>query len=175
MVADQYLDDQSVETRRRTPAEGPTLQTRMGAELRVNENRFGSLEMTITDVRFFDRKGQEITGLHHGEALRSTSNTSHRSRSRAPIFGVTISREDGLICCDTSTASAGLLLPTAQDTDGSHYDLSASTSREGSTMPMSASTRPIGHMRMIIIGTSIRYLSRPLQAIRAFSIHPIAG
>ena len=82
MIADQYLDDQGVETRRRTPAEGPTLQTRMGAELRVNENRFGSLEMTIADVRFFDRKGQEITGLHHGSFA-----DRHRIRRTAADHG----------------------------------------------------------------------------------------
>jgi lipopolysaccharide transport system ATP-binding protein len=114
MVADQYLDDQGVETRRRTPAQGPTLRTRLGAELRVNENRFGSLEMSITDVRFFDRKGRAITGLHHGEALQIDIEYVAPQPIRAPIFGVTISREDGLICCDTSTASAALLLPTAQ-------------------------------------------------------------
>jgi lipopolysaccharide transport system ATP-binding protein len=114
MVVEQYLDDQGAETRRRTPAQGPTLRTRMGAELRVNENRFGSLEMGITDVCFFDRKGRAITGLHHGEALQIDIEYVAPQPIRAPIFGVTISREDGLICCDTSTASAGLLLPTAQ-------------------------------------------------------------
>jgi lipopolysaccharide transport system ATP-binding protein len=114
MVIDQYLDDQGMETRRRTPAEGPTLQTRMGTELRVNENRFGSLEMTITDVCFFDHTGRAITELNHGEALQIDIEYVAPQPIRAPIVGVTISREDGLICCDISTTSAGLILPTAQ-------------------------------------------------------------
>jgi lipopolysaccharide transport system ATP-binding protein len=114
MVVEQYLDGKGAETRGRTPAEGPTLRTRMGAELRLNENRFGSLEMTITDVRFFDRKGRATAELHHGEALRIDIEYVAPQPIRAPIVGVTISREDGLICCDTSTAAAGILLPTAQ-------------------------------------------------------------
>jgi lipopolysaccharide transport system ATP-binding protein len=114
MVVEQYLDGQGAETRRRTPAEGPMSRTRMGVELRVNENRFGSLEMTITDVRFFDRKGHATAELHHGEALRIDIDYLAPQPIRAPIIGVTISREDGLICCDTSTAAAGILLPTAQ-------------------------------------------------------------
>jgi lipopolysaccharide transport system ATP-binding protein len=70
--------------------------------------------MEITDVRFFDRKGRAITGLNHGEALQIDIDYEAPQPIGAPIVGVTISREDGLICCDTSTTSAGLLLSTAQ-------------------------------------------------------------
>jgi lipopolysaccharide transport system ATP-binding protein len=113
MVVDQYLDDRGAETRRHTPADWPTLRTRMGTELRVNENRFGSLELEITDVRLLDHRGLLTTELDSGAPLRVEIDFVSPRPIRAPIFGVTISREDGLICCDTSTAAAGLTLPTS--------------------------------------------------------------
>jgi lipopolysaccharide transport system ATP-binding protein len=110
-VVEQYLDDQGMETRQRTPADAPIRLTRMGTELRVNENRFGSLEMEITDVRFLDCRGRPLTKLQNGNALHVTIDYVAPLPLRAPIFGVTISRDDGLICCDTSTEAAGLSLP----------------------------------------------------------------
>jgi lipopolysaccharide transport system ATP-binding protein len=111
-VVGQYLDEQSAATRRRTPMEWPTLYTRTGAELRVNENRFGSLELEITDVRLLDPAGVPATELERGDPLRVEIEYVSPQPVQAPIFGVTISREDGLICCDTSTAAASLIPPT---------------------------------------------------------------
>jgi lipopolysaccharide transport system ATP-binding protein len=112
MVVGQYLDELSAETRRRTPMDWPTLQTRMGTELRVNESRFGSLELEITDVRLLEPAGVLATELESGDPLRVEIDYVSPQPVQAPIFGVTISREDGLICCDTSTSAAGLILPT---------------------------------------------------------------
>ena len=111
MVIEQYLDDQGMETRQRTPAAGPIRLTRMGTELRVNENRFGSLEMEIADVRFLDCRGRPVTRLQNGNALHVAIDYVAPLPIRAPIFGVTISRDDGLICCDTSTEAARLSFP----------------------------------------------------------------
>jgi lipopolysaccharide transport system ATP-binding protein len=112
MVVGQYLDEQSAATRRRTPMDWPTLYTRTGAELRVNENRFGSLELEITDVRLFDPAGVPTPELERGDPLRIEIEYVSPQPVPAPIFGVTITREDGLICCDTSTAGASLIPPT---------------------------------------------------------------
>jgi lipopolysaccharide transport system ATP-binding protein len=112
MVVGQYLDELSAETRRRTPTDWPNLQTRMGTELRVNENRFGSLELAITDVRLLAPAGVPATELESGDPLRVEIDYASQQPVQAPIFGVTISREDGLICCDTSTSAAALVLPT---------------------------------------------------------------
>jgi lipopolysaccharide transport system ATP-binding protein len=112
MVVGQYLDEHSTATRRRTPMDWPTLYTRTGTELRVNENRFGSLELEITDVRLLDAAGVPATELERGDPLRVEIGYVAPQPVLAPIFGVTISREDGLICCDTSTAGASLIPPT---------------------------------------------------------------
>jgi lipopolysaccharide transport system ATP-binding protein len=112
MVVGQYLDEMNAETRRRTPTVWPTLQTRMGTELRVNENRFGSLELEITDVRLLEPRGAPATELDSGDPLRVEIDYLSPQPVQAPIFGVTISRADGLVCCDTSTAASDLILPT---------------------------------------------------------------
>jgi lipopolysaccharide transport system ATP-binding protein len=112
MVVGQYLDEMNAETRRRTPTDWPTLQTRMGTELRVNESRFGSLEIEITDVRLLEPTGVPATELESGDPLRVEIDYVSPQPVQAPIFGVTISREDGLICCDTSTAGVCLIPPT---------------------------------------------------------------
>jgi lipopolysaccharide transport system ATP-binding protein len=112
MVVGQYLDALSAETRRRTPIDWPIVPTRMGTELRVNENRFGSLELEITDVRLLAAVGAPATELESGAPLCVEIDYVSPQPVQAPIFGVTISREDGLICCDTSTSAAGLVLPT---------------------------------------------------------------
>jgi lipopolysaccharide transport system ATP-binding protein len=110
-VVNQYLDDRGAETRRRTPTDWPTLQMRTGIQLRVNENRFGSLELEITDVRLLDSAGVPVTELESGDPLH----IEIEYMSPRPIPGsnvaISISREDGLICCDTSTAAAGLIMP----------------------------------------------------------------
>jgi lipopolysaccharide transport system ATP-binding protein len=115
VVIGQYLAEMHTETRRRTPSERPVLCTPMGTELRVNENRFGSLELEIVTTCLFDAAGCPINELASGEALRIKIEYLATQPIAAPIFGVTISREeDGLVCYDTSTAAAGLTMPTLQ-------------------------------------------------------------
>jgi lipopolysaccharide transport system ATP-binding protein len=112
VVAGQYVAEMAVETRRRTPVTQPVLRTPTGAELRGNENRFGSMEMEIVAVRLLDRAGLLVTELNSGDPLRVEIEYLAPEPIRAPIFGVTISREDGLVCYDTSTDPKGLHLPT---------------------------------------------------------------
>ncbi|NEQ26179.1 MAG: ABC transporter ATP-binding protein, partial [Microcoleus sp. SIO2G3] len=49
-VTEQYVNAMMMETQRRTPDRPPQM-TRSGTELRLHENRSGSLEVEITDVR----------------------------------------------------------------------------------------------------------------------------
>jgi lipopolysaccharide transport system ATP-binding protein len=114
VVAGQYIEEMSAETRRRTPATHPVAHTPTGAELRVNENRFGSLEMEIEAVRLLDPAGFPVTELDSGDPLHIEIEYLTPQPIKAPIFGVIISREDGFICYDTHTAAAGLILPTIQ-------------------------------------------------------------
>ena len=112
VVAGQYVAEMSAETRRRTPATRPVVRTPAGAELRVNENRFGSMEMEIVAVRLLDPAGRLVTELDSGDPLHIEIEYLASNPIPEPIFSVTISREDGLICYDTSTDGAGHHLPT---------------------------------------------------------------
>jgi len=102
----------SVEVEDKGPArtQGPAHPLHDGGELRVNENRFGSLEIEIQDVRLLDVNGNAVTSLDSGDALRVELHFNNPQKIPAPIFGVTITRADGLVCYDTSTASAALQL-----------------------------------------------------------------
>ena len=102
------------ETKRRTPASHPVRRTPGGAELRVNENRFGSMEMEIMVVHLLDRRGLPVTELGTGEPLRVEIEYSASKPIPAPNFGVTITKEDGTVCYDTSPAVEGIQMPTVE-------------------------------------------------------------
>ena len=110
LVVQQYVQEMQAETQRRTPSSWPAHPLHDGGELRVNENRFGSLEIEIQDVRLLDVNGNAVTSLDSGDALRVELHFNNPQKIPAPIFGVTITRADGLVCYDTSTASAALQL-----------------------------------------------------------------
>ncbi|MCC3425194.1 MAG: Wzt carbohydrate-binding domain-containing protein [Microcoleus sp. PH2017_01_SCD_O_A] len=108
VVAGQYLSEMRSETEKRTPMRPPEV-TSTGSELRVNENRFGSLEVEITDVKVLPDEeidsGDTITIEIHYTVPKSID---------AAIFGVTISREDGQSCFETNTNQMGRLIPLAK-------------------------------------------------------------
>jgi lipopolysaccharide transport system ATP-binding protein len=114
VVVSQYVEEMSAETRRRTPTTHPVAHTPTGAKLRVNENRFGSMEMEIVAVRLLAPVGFPVTELDSGDPVHIEIEYLAPQPIEAPIFGVIISREDGFICYETHTAAAGLTLPTIQ-------------------------------------------------------------
>ena len=110
-VVDQYLEAMGAETRRRTPDVERVQPTSMGTHLTLNQNRFGSLEMEITAVALSDAYGEPIQELTSGQAL-SVQVMYHAPKPIAsPIFSVTISKEDGFVCYDTSTEADGMVVP----------------------------------------------------------------
>lgn len=114
VVVDQYVAEMTAETRRRTPVSQPVQYTAAGAELQINKNRFGSLEMEIVNVQLLDSLGLPVTELEAGQSLQVEIGYTAPQSVAAPIFSVTLSREDGFVCYDTSTAAAGLTLPDIQ-------------------------------------------------------------
>jgi len=110
-VIEQYVAEMETETRRKTPTEWPVRTTPEGKELRVHENRFGSMELEIVSVRMFDRQGRPAIELRSGDPLHVEIDYSAPQRIEAPVFSVTISTEDGQACTDLSTAAAGVTLP----------------------------------------------------------------
>lgn len=111
-VIREYVSDMRSETERQTPSGEMVLVTPSGIELRMNENRFGSQEIQITDVRLISQSGSPISELSGGEALRIELDYRATNPIPSPIFGITITKEDGFVCYDTSTAAAGIELPS---------------------------------------------------------------
>lgn len=111
LVAQQYVREMQLETQRRTPTSWPALRVREGLELRVNENRFGSLEMEIQNVQLLDLNGNAIPSLESSEGLRIEMDYNNPHGLETPIFGVSITQADGTVCFDTSTASVGFEMP----------------------------------------------------------------
>lgn len=108
VVAGLYETEMREETLRRTP-EGPA--RRLGGEIALvpRENRFGTFEMEIDSVE-----------LHPGKMVRSggpmavTIGYHARSRVAAPVFVVSITREDGTVCLDTNTHLARVEVPDCE-------------------------------------------------------------
>ncbi len=105
VVAGQYVAQMRLETQRRTPVRPPQF-TKAGVELRTNKNRFGSLEIEITDVRLLP-----TSEINSGENLCVEISYQLEKPIYAPIFSVAISCEEGEICFDTNTEKIGLSLP----------------------------------------------------------------
>jgi lipopolysaccharide transport system ATP-binding protein len=114
VVVGQYIADMRQENHKRTPEDFPALKSSTGVELKVHENRFGSLEMQITAVRLLNTKGNPIQELCSGEPLKIEIEYAAPRAIPSPVFGVMITREDDLVCYDTSTIASGQLLPTLQ-------------------------------------------------------------
>jgi lipopolysaccharide transport system ATP-binding protein len=70
--------------------------------------------MEIVSVRLLGLGDLAVTALNSGDPLRVEIEYQAPMPISNPIFGVTISREDGFICYDTSTAATGISLPTVQ-------------------------------------------------------------
>ena len=66
-VVAAYLASTDRETRRRTPMGWQPEVTASGVELRMMENRFGSMELQIIDVRLLDASGFQVNHLLRGE------------------------------------------------------------------------------------------------------------
>ena len=110
-VVTEYVAEMDAETKRRTPRAHAPARTSDGVELRVNENRFGSQELQIRSVRLLDARGRAVESLRAGQPLRVEVAYEAPTPIQSPVFGVSISRSDGLVCSDTSTASVGLAVP----------------------------------------------------------------
>ncbi|MEP6516686.1 Wzt carbohydrate-binding domain-containing protein [Microcoleus vaginatus] len=105
VVVGQYLSEMrsSTENRSTLPAAEATSSQ---SPLLGNQNRFGSLEVEITDVKVFPH-----SEIDSGDAISIEINYSVFQEISAAIFAVTISRDDGQSCFETNTNQMGRLLP----------------------------------------------------------------
>ncbi len=114
VVVGQYIAEMTAEAERHAPKKQPVIHTPNGTELRVNENRFGSMEITLTEVNLLDEDGRPIDQDESGRPLQVQIRYDAPARIDMPVISVTITREDGFVCYDTSTAAAGLTLTNLQ-------------------------------------------------------------
>ena len=102
-IVSQYENSMMAETEKRGVANVPVQQTRSGHELHFNVNRKGTMEMEIIDVHLLDSNGVSICELENGGALSVEIAFVSHVRVQPPIFSVTISDKEGVICLDTNT------------------------------------------------------------------------
>jgi len=99
-IIQAYTQEINNETRKRTPSGVEAEIPKNGTNLRLNENRFGSLEVEITAIRIVNPNGDCVDVFHVGDPLRIEIDYTAHAPVEIPIFGVTISKEDGQICCE---------------------------------------------------------------------------
>jgi lipopolysaccharide transport system ATP-binding protein len=110
-VLNGYVNELADETRRRTPDADIVKSTQFGTSLQPHTNRFGSQEVQIENVEIFGAAGASTNEIASGEAISVRIRYFAHKPLPGPIFSVSLSREDGLICFDTNTAAQGIELP----------------------------------------------------------------
>ncbi|MFA7096668.1 MAG: ABC transporter ATP-binding protein [Gammaproteobacteria bacterium] len=113
VVVKQYAEEMARRTRELTPA---AAAADASGHLRMNENRFGSMEVEITGVCFWDGEGRAVSAIRQGRPLAVDLEYCGRGAAVAPIFCVTISKPDGTVCYDISTATRGVSVPVCKGT-----------------------------------------------------------
>ena len=105
-----YREAMRVETERRAAA-GPPAPRHPRHDLRLNENRFGTLEVEIVDVRVLEPGGRRITAADGTDAIGIEIDLESRAEVVEPIVGVSLHRvRDGAKVLDLSTAADGISL-----------------------------------------------------------------
>jgi lipopolysaccharide transport system ATP-binding protein len=106
MVVMQYTTAMQTETQKRTSESKTAKVIDDGNVLEVNKNRFGSFEMEIQDVHILNSDNLPATHLNSGEQLTIELEFCAPEIVTEPIFGITISSEDGTVCCEASASVA---------------------------------------------------------------------
>jgi len=117
-VVSAYITSMDWETRRRTPVDWQTGLMDDGTQLRMMENRFGSMELQVTDVRLLDGMGHRCRRLQRGEQLRVEIDYVADEAVPAPNFGVVIRQENNTVLFDETMPAAQLGLVTVQGPGG---------------------------------------------------------
>jgi lipopolysaccharide transport system ATP-binding protein len=113
-VVSAYLAATDRETKRRTPATWRTELTAGGVELRMTENRFGSMELQITGVRLLDAEGYRCRYISRGDQLRVEIDYISKEVLPAPNFGVVIRDDDNTVLFDGTFPAARLGIDQVQ-------------------------------------------------------------
>ena len=105
IVTQRYEAEMHEETLRRTP-QSPATKVAGGRKLKPRQNRFGSLEVEITQVT-----ARPADAIRSGDPLEVELAYLSRQRVTGAVFVVSITREDGQLCLDTNTQGARVTVP----------------------------------------------------------------
>jgi lipopolysaccharide transport system ATP-binding protein len=105
LVTQQYEAEMHEETLRRTPAVAAK-RVRGGRRLKAHHNRFGSMEVELTQV--ITRPAEAI---RTGDPLEVELHYHSPQPVSGAVFVVSITREDGTLCLDTNTQGARVDVP----------------------------------------------------------------
>jgi lipopolysaccharide transport system ATP-binding protein len=111
IVVEEFRNEMMSETERRTPSDSHGGMAGGRIDLVLKENRFGSLEMEIQEVRLLDAAGNETAEIRSGSGLSVEISYSAPQPMDSPIFSVSLSDQNNVHVCDVSTANGGLVLP----------------------------------------------------------------
>ncbi|BDA72038.1 ABC transporter related [Calothrix sp. PCC 7716] len=105
LVTSQFVNEMQLQTLERTPKK-PSQTNVSGVELRMNENRFGSLEVEITDVHLVPDKE-----INSGDSLSIIIEYLSHDNIDEPIVSISITYNNQK-CLDINTADMEISLPT---------------------------------------------------------------
>ena len=118
-IARRYEAAMGDRTRELTPTDVPIVTTSSGVELRIQENRFGSQEAHILDVRLEDAFGRAVHEIRSGEPLSLVVETSIPRELGRVNVALQLVRSDGVMSLDVHHACD----PRAGDDDRRAYRL----------------------------------------------------
>ena len=104
-VASHYIVH--AETRRRTPRHLPPARTLTGVELKFDENRLGSQEISLTVRRFADEQGRTVPEIRRGGTLLIEMDYTAGAHVAEPIFNISICDMTGHACFETTAQAQG--------------------------------------------------------------------
>lgn len=117
-----YRSAVAEQTRKMSPTSAPDEITAGGTTLRLNDNRFGSLELRITSVRLTDDLGAPIDEIVSGGPL--TVHVDYEGASQtAPVVGVAITTAEGRECLDLNTLADEVAMPATGSGGSIRLDL----------------------------------------------------
>jgi hypothetical protein len=87
------------------------VRTERGDEVPLDEQRFGSTELEIGEVRLLDGNARPVADVQSGQPAQIEISYVATARLVAPIFYARVTRDDGLLCynLDTELSEVSLL------------------------------------------------------------------
>jgi ABC-type polysaccharide/polyol phosphate transport system ATPase subunit len=133
-VIDSYLNSVTAAL----PSSIPTLGGKEGGRLsrerptRDNENRWGSGEVEITEVRFLDAQGRERRAFKTGEKMVVRLSYQAHTEVKQPVFGLAIYASDGVQVNGPNTKLSGYVVESVKGSGEIDYIVDMLPLLEGS-------------------------------------------